>query len=110
MLPEAFSIMKDTARRFAESSEIVVTATDFDRDLSTTHDFVRIEGDKAIYQNHWIAGGNEITWDMVHYDVQLFGGVVLHKGKIAEMATGEGKTLVATLPVFLNVDPPGYIW
>ena len=102
VLPEAFSIMKDTARRFTENSEIVVTATDFDRDLSTTHDFVRIEGDKAIYQNHWIAGGNEITWDMVHYDVQLFGGVVLHKGKIAEMATGEGKTLVATLPVFLN--------
>ncbi|HCC85274.1 MAG TPA: preprotein translocase subunit SecA [Porphyromonadaceae bacterium] len=102
ILPEAFSIMKDTARRFAENEEIVVTATDFDRDLSATHDFVRIEGDKAIYQNHWIAGGNEITWDMVHYDVQLFGGVVLHRGKIAEMATGEGKTLVATLPVFLN--------
>ncbi|QRX63791.1 preprotein translocase subunit SecA [Dysgonomonadaceae bacterium zrk40] len=102
VLPEAFSIMKDTARRFSENSEIVVTATDFDRDLSATHDFVRIEGDKAIYQNHWITGGNEITWDMVHYDVQLFGGVVLHKGKIAEMATGEGKTLVATLPVFLN--------
>ena len=102
LLPEAFSIMKDTARRFAENEEIVVTATDFDRELSATHDFVRIEGDKAIYQNHWVAGGNEITWDMVHYDVQLFGGVVLHRGKIAEMATGEGKTLVATLPVFLN--------
>lgn len=102
ILPEAFSIMKDTARRFKENSEIVVTATDFDRDLSASHGFVRIEGDKAIYQNHWIAGGNEITWDMVHYDVQLFGGVVLHRGKIAEMATGEGKTLVATLPVFLN--------
>ncbi len=102
ILPEAFSIMKDTARRFAENEEIVVTATDFDRDLSATHDFVRMDGDKAIYQNHWIAGGNEITWDMVHYDVQLFGGVVLHRGKIAEMATGEGKTLVATLPVFLN--------
>jgi len=102
VLPEAFSIMKDTARRFTENSEIVVTATDFDRDLATAHDFVRIEGDKAIYQNHWIAGGNEITWDMIHYDVQLFGGVVLHQGKIAEMATGEGKTLVATLPVFLN--------
>ena len=102
VLPEAFSIMKDTARRFTENSEIVVTATDFDRDLAATHDFVRIEGDKAIYLNHWNAGGNEITWDMIHYDVQLFGGVVLHQGKIAEMATGEGKTLVATLPVFLN--------
>ncbi len=102
VLPEAFSLMKDTARRFAENEEIVVTATDFDRDLSAKHDFVRIEGDTAIYQNQWIAGGNEITWDMVHYDVQLFGGVVLHRGKIAEMATGEGKTLVATLPVFLN--------
>lgn len=101
-LPEVFSIMKDTARRFTENEEIVVTATPFDRDLATQHDFLRIEGDKAIYQNHWKAGGNEITWDMVHYDVQLFGGVVLHKGKIAEMATGEGKTLVATLPVFLN--------
>jgi preprotein translocase subunit SecA len=102
VLPEAFSIMKDTARRFAQNQEIVVTATDFDRDLAANHDFVRIEGDKAIYQNHWMAGGNEITWDMIHYDVQLFGGVVLHRGKIAEMATGEGKTLVATLPVFLN--------
>lgn len=101
-LPEVFSIMKETARRFTENEEVVVTATDFDRDLATKHDFVRIEGDKAIYLNHWKAGGNEITWDMVHYDVQLFGGVVLHKGKIAEMATGEGKTLVATLPVFLN--------
>lgn len=101
-LPEAFAIMKDTARRFTENREIIVTATDFDRNLAATHDFVHIEGDKAIYQNHWMAGGNEITWDMVHYDVQLFGGVVLHQGKIAEMATGEGKTLVATLPVFLN--------
>ena len=102
VLPEAFSIVKDTARRFTENAEIIVTATDFDRDLAASHDFVRIEGDKAIYQNHWIAGGNEITWEMIHYDVQLFGGVVLHQGKIAEMATGEGKTLVATLPVFLN--------
>lgn len=102
VLPEAFSIMKDTARRFTENEEIVVTATDFDRDLAATHDFVRIEGEQAIYLNRWNAGGNEIIWDMVHYDVQLFGGVVLHKGKIAEMATGEGKTLVATLPVFLN--------
>ena len=102
VLPEVFAIMKDTARRFAENTEVVVTANDFDRDLATRFDFVRIEGDKAIYANHWMAGGSEITWNMVHYDVQLFGGVVLHKGKIAEMATGEGKTLVATLPVFLN--------
>ena len=94
--------MKETARRFAQNEEITVTATDFDRELAATKDFVRIEGDKAIYQNHWIAGGNDTKWDMVHYDVQLFGGVVLHQGKIAEMATGEGKTLVATLPVFLN--------
>ena len=102
VLPDVFAIVKDTARRFVEKEEITVTATDFDRDLATRHDFVRIDGDKAIYQNHWMAGGNEIKWDMIHYDVQLFGGVVLHKGKIAEMATGEGKTLVATLPVFLN--------
>ncbi|MBR1719947.1 MAG: preprotein translocase subunit SecA, partial [Phocaeicola sp.] len=102
-LPEAFAIMKDTARRFTENEEIVVTATDFDRTLAGQgKDFIRIEDDKAIYKNHWIAGGNEITWNMIHYDVQLFGGVVLHQGKIAEMATGEGKTLVATLPVFLN--------
>ncbi len=102
VLPVAFSIVKDTARRFTENEEIVVTATDFDRTLAATKDFVRIEGDKAIYQNHWNAGGNDTVWNMIHYDVQLFGGVVLHKGKIAEMATGEGKTLVATLPVFLN--------
>ena len=101
-LPDAFAIVRETARRFSQNEEITVTATDFDRELAATHDFVRIDGDKAIYQNHWIAGGNEITWNMVHYDVQLFGGVVLHQGKIAEMATGEGKTLVATLPVFLN--------
>ena len=102
VMPEAFAIMKDTARRFTENEEIVVTATQFDKDLAATHDFVRIEGDKAIYKNRWIAGGVEIVWNMIHYDVQLFGGVVLHKGRIAEMATGEGKTLVATLPVFLN--------
>ena len=101
-LPDAFAIVKETARRFAQNEEITVTATDFDRELAATKDFVRIEGDKAIYQSHWIAGGNDTKWDMVHYDVQLFGGVVLHQGKIAEMATGEGKTLVATLPVFLN--------
>ncbi|NDP20330.1 MAG: preprotein translocase subunit SecA [Paludibacter sp.] len=102
VLPEAFSIIKDTARRLTENSEIVVTATEFDRDLAAKHDFVTIEGDKAHYKNQWTAGGNLIKWEMVHYDVQLFGGVVLHKGKISEMGTGEGKTLVATLPVFLN--------
>lgn len=101
-LPEAFAVMKNTAKRFAENEEIVVTANDFDRDLAAKYDFVRIEDDKAIYKNHWVAGGNDLKWDMIHYDVQLIGGVVLHKGKIAEMATGEGKTLVATLPVFLN--------
>ena len=102
MLPEAFAIMKSTARRFKENESVEVTATQFDKDLSVGHDFVTIDGDKAIYHNHWMAGGNEITWDMVHYDVQLIGGIALHQGKIAEMATGEGKTLVATLPVFLN--------
>ena len=102
ILPEAFAIMKSTARRFKENETIVVTANDFDKKLSINHDFVTIDGDNAIYTNHWIAGGNEVTWDMVHYDVQLIGGIVLHQGKIAEMATGEGKTLVATLPVFLN--------
>ncbi len=102
VLPIAFSIVKDTARRFAENGEVIVTATQFDRDLAATKDFVRIEDDKAIYLNHWEAGGNDTVWNMIHYDVQLFGGVVLHQGKIAEMATGEGKTLVATLPVFLN--------
>ena len=102
ILPEAFAIVKSTARRFKENPVIRVKATDFDRHLSTTKDFVAIEGEYAIWQNHWIAGGNEVTWDMVHYDVQLIGGIVLHQGKIAEMATGEGKTLVATLPVFLN--------
>lgn len=102
ILPEAFAIMKSTARRFAQNETVEVTATQFDRDLAASKDFVTIEGDKAIYSNSWTAGGNVVRWDMVHYDVQLFGGVVLHKGKIAEMATGEGKTLVATLPVFLN--------
>src|SRR5574344_2302322 len=104
VMPTAFSIVKDTARRFSENEETVVTATDFDRELASdpNKDFVTIEGDKAIYHNHWTAGGNDTKWAMVHYDVQLVGGVVLHLGKIAEMATGEGKTLVATLPVFLN--------
>ena len=102
ILPDAFAIMKSTARRFAQNETIRVKATQFDRDLSTTKEFVTIEGDYAVWQNHWLAGGNEMIWDMVHYDVQLIGGIVLHQGKIAEMATGEGKTLVATLPVFLN--------
>ena len=102
LLPRAFAVMKETARRFKENAEIEVTANQFDRDLAVEHDFVEIDGDKAVYFNSWIAGGNEVTWDMVHYDVQLIGGAVLHQGKIAEMATGEGKTLVATLPVFLN--------
>ena len=102
ILPEAFAIMKDTARRFAENDVVEVTANDFDRNLAAKKDFINIEGDKALYSTTWSAGGNEIKWDMVHYDVQLFGGVALHKGNIAEMATGEGKTLVATLPVFLN--------
>ena len=102
VLPTVFAIVKDTARRFTQNETVVVTATDFDRELSMHHDFVELDGDKAIWHNHWVAGGNETVWDMIHYDVQLFGGVVLHQGKIAEMATGEGKTLVATLPVFLN--------
>ena len=104
VLPEVFAIVKETARRFAENEETIVTATDFDRELAADprKDFITIDGDKAIYHNHWTAGGNDLKWEMVHYDVQLFGGTVLHQGKIAEMATGEGKTLVATLPVFLN--------
>ena len=104
VMPVAFSIVKGTARRFAENEETVVTATDFDRELAADprKDFITIDGDKAIYHNHWTAGGNDLKWEMVHYDVQLFGGIALHQGKIAEMATGEGKTLVATLPVFLN--------
>ena len=104
VMPEVFAIVKETARRFAENEETVVTATDFDRDLAgdPRKDFITIDGDKSIYHNHWTAGGNDLKWEMIHYDVQLFGGVVLHQGKIAEMATGEGKTLVATLPVFLN--------
>ena len=102
ILPEAFSVMKETARRFKENKTISVTATDFDRDLAARYDCINIEGDQAVFQNTWMAGGNPITWDMCHYDVQLIGGTVLHQGKIAEMATGEGKTLVATLPVYLN--------
>ena len=104
VMPEVFAIVKETAKRFAENEETVVTANDFDRELAgdPKKDFITIDGDKAIYHNHWTAGGNDLKWEMIHYDVQLFGGVVLHQGKIAEMATGEGKTLVATLPVFLN--------
>ena len=105
ILPEAFSVVKETARRFAENEKVVVTATDHDRELAVRLNNVNIDGDKAIYDNQWMAGGNMITWDMVHYDVQLIGGIVLHSGKIAEMATGEGKTLVATLPVYLNALP-----
>ncbi len=101
-VPEAFAIVKETARRFKETSVLEVTAMDYDRDLAATRESIVVKGDKAYWNNHWIAGGNEIVWDMVHYDVQLIGGVALHKGKIAEMATGEGKTVVATLPVFLN--------
>ncbi|MBQ8467446.1 MAG: preprotein translocase subunit SecA [Prevotella sp.] len=104
VMPAVFAIVKETARRFAENEDTVVTANDFDRELAgdPRKDFITIDGDKAYYHNHWTAGGNDLKWEMVHYDVQLFGGVVLHQGKIAEMATGEGKTLVATLPVFLN--------
>ena len=102
ILPEAFATMKETARRFATNETISVTATPRDRELSATHDYVTIEGDKAIWKNHWDAAGKDVTWDMVHYDVQLIGGIALHQGKIAEMQTGEGKTLVATLPVYLN--------
>jgi preprotein translocase subunit SecA len=102
VVPRAFAIVKDTARRFKDNSTLEVTARQFDRDLASTRESITIEGDKALWSNKWIAGGNEITWDMVHYDVQLIGGVALHKGKIAEMGTGEGKTVVATLPVFLN--------
>jgi len=102
ILPEAFAVIKDTTRRFKENEQIEVTALEYDRTLAATKESVEIKADKAIWQNRWMAGGNEITWDMVHYDVQLIGGVALHSGKIAEMATGEGKTVVATLPVFLN--------
>lgn len=102
ILPKAFAIVKETAKRFYENEYIEVSANDNDRNLAATRDSIEIVGDKARYFNKWMAGGNEITWDMVHYDVQLIGGIVLHQGKISEMATGEGKTLVATLPVFLN--------
>ena len=102
ILQAAFAIVKATAKLFTENEKIVVTASDFDRNLATTRNSIIIDGDKATWMNKWIAGGNEITWDMVHYDVQLIGGIVLHQGKVAEMGTGEGKTLVATLAVFLR--------
>jgi len=102
LLPEAFAVVKETARRFTENTELEVTATDVDRELATTKPHIQIVGDKAIWKNKWIAAGNEVTWNMIHYDVQLIGGIVLHQGKIAEMATGEGKTLVGTLPAYLN--------
>jgi preprotein translocase subunit SecA len=102
ILPEAFAVVKETARRFKENAELVSAATELDKTLSITKKYITIDGDEAIYKNKWIAGGTEITWNMVHYDVQLIGGIVLHQGKIAEMATGEGKTLVSTLPAYLN--------
>src|SRR6476620_2369890 len=102
ILPEAFAVVKETARRFKENKEIISTATQLDRDLSVEKEYLRIENDQSIYKNSWIAGGTEITWNMLHYDVQLIGGIVLHQGKISEMATGEGKTLVSTLPAYLN--------
>ena len=102
ILPEAFAVVKETARRFTENPTIEVTATEMDKDIAAERESVKIEGEKAFYSNTWMAAGAEVTWDMLHYDVQLIGGIVLHSGKIAEMATGEGKTLVATLPVYLN--------
>ncbi|HET7119144.1 MAG TPA: preprotein translocase subunit SecA [Hanamia sp.] len=102
ILPEAFAVVKETARRFKDNAELESSATELDKTFALTKKYITIEGDKAIYKNKWIAGGTEITWNMVHYDVQLIGGIVLHQGKIAEMATGEGKTLVSTLPAYLN--------
>ena len=102
ILPEAFAVVKETAHRFKDNTEVIVTATELDKELSVKKDYIRIEGDKAIYKNSWTAAGGTVTWNMLHYDVQLIGGAVLHSGKIAEMATGEGKTLVSTLPAYLN--------
>ncbi|MDX1406599.1 MAG: preprotein translocase subunit SecA, partial [Saprospiraceae bacterium] len=102
LLPEAFAVVKETARRFSENEFLEVTTTDHDRDIAARHAHVSIEGDRAFWKNKWVAAGGDIEWNMVHYDVQLIGGMVLHDGKIAEMATGEGKTLVATLPAYLN--------
>ncbi|MCB0517275.1 MAG: preprotein translocase subunit SecA, partial [Bacteroidetes bacterium] len=98
ILPEAFAVVKETAKRFKDNATLTVTASPFDREISATKDYVTLEGDKAIWSNSWDAAGKEVTWDMVHYDVQLIGGIALHQGKVAEMQTGEGKTLVATLP------------
>ena len=105
ILPEAFAVVKETARRFKENTEIISTATQLDRDLSVKKDYITIDGDKSVYKNTWTAAGGQVTWNMVHYDVQLIGGAVLHSGKISEMATGEGKTLVSTLPAYLNALP-----
>ena len=105
LIPEAFAVVKETSRRFKERTEMEATATDLDRDLSVKRDYVKIDGDKSIFKNTWTAGGGQVTWNMLHYDVQLIGGIVLHQGKIAEMATGEGKTLVSTLPAYLNALP-----
>ena len=105
ILPEAFAVVKETARRFKENTEIIATATQLDRDLSVVKDYITIDGDKSIFKNSWTAAGGQVTWNMVHYDVQLIGGIVLHQGKISEMATGEGKTLVSTLPAYLNALP-----
>src|SRR5699024_8327398 len=102
ILPEAFAVVKETAKRFANNTTLSVTASEFDRKLSASKDYVSLEDDKAVWQNSWDAAGKQVTWDMIHYDVQLIGGIALHQGKIAEMQTGEGKTLVATLPVYLN--------
>jgi len=102
MLPEAFAVIKETAKRFKDNTELTVTATAKDRELSATKSYITLDGDKANWANSWNAAGKQITWDMVHYDVQLIGGMVLHEGKVAEMQTGEGKTLVATLPLYLN--------
>ena len=105
ILPEAFAVVKEAARRYKENTELVSSATEHDRNLSVKKDYIKIEGDKSVYKNSWIAGGGQVTWNMLHYDVQLIGGMVLHQGKIAEMATGEGKTLVSTLPAYLNALP-----
>jgi preprotein translocase subunit SecA len=102
ILPEAFAVVKETARRFKENTQIVATATQLDRDLSVSKDYIKIEGEQSVFNNTWTAGGGQVTWNMLHYDVQLIGGIVLHQGKISEMATGEGKTLVSTLPAYLN--------
>ena len=102
ILPEAFAVVKDTARRFYENDSIKVSATDFDKEIGSKKTYVSIDGESAIWKNSWDAAGKNVLWDMIHYDVQLIGGIVLHQGKIGEMQTGEGKTLVSTLPIYLN--------